>query len=231
MTHGRQNWSWCVGLPGNKTCENRTCENWPSPLSCAFSWALENFPWALENFPWALSWEFSWGSSGAFCTEQASTFVGISVDIFVYTLVAIFVSTFVRVRGSNFAVRVLCAFLIGTSQFDFFGCTERSSGEGDQGHANPDKKIYVPWVPRIVHKTLTPGLPVGRIPGHRRGHRPKRFMFMCLFLSWNFLRSEIYEGPTVPQSSIPRKIQSNEKVTQKWLWGSTWKRKSNPKSD
>ena len=47
----------------------------------------------------------------------------------------------------------------------------------------PDKKIYVPWVPRIVHKILTPGLPVGRPPGHRRGHRPKRFMFMCLFLS------------------------------------------------
>ena len=33
----------------------------------------------------------------------------------------------------------------------------------------PDKKIYVPWVPRIAHKTLTPGLPVGRPPGHRRG--------------------------------------------------------------
>ena len=48
----------------------------------------------------------------------------------------------------------------------------------------PDKKIYVPWVPRIAHKTLTPGLPVGRPPGHRRGHRPKRFMSMCLFLSW-----------------------------------------------
>ena len=43
----------------NKTCENRTCENWPSPLSCTISWAL-------ENFPWALSWESSWGSSGAF---------------------------------------------------------------------------------------------------------------------------------------------------------------------
>ena len=26
----------------------------------------------------------------------------------------------------------------------------------------PDRKIYVPWVPRIAHKTLTPGLPVGR---------------------------------------------------------------------
>ena len=47
----------------------------------------------------------------------------------------------------------------------------------------PDKRIYVPWVPRTVHKTSTPGLPVGRPPGHRRGHRPKRFMFMCLFLS------------------------------------------------
>ena len=47
----------------------------------------------------------------------------------------------------------------------------------------PDKKIHFSWVPRIAHKTLTPGLPVGRPPGHRRGHRPKRFMFMCLFLS------------------------------------------------
>ena len=46
------------------------------------------------------------------------------------------------------------------------------------------QKVYVPWVPRIAHKTLTPGLPVGRPPGHRRGHWPKRFMFMCLFLSW-----------------------------------------------
>ena len=35
--------------------------------------------------------------------------------------------------------------------------------------------------PRIAHKALTPGLPVGRPPGHRRGHRLKRFMFMCLF--------------------------------------------------
>ena len=25
----------------------------------------------------------------------------------------------------------------------------------------------------------------GEPPGHRRGHRPKRFMFMCLFLSWS----------------------------------------------
>ena len=48
----------------------------------------------------------------------------------------------------------------------------------------PDKKIYVPWVLRIVHKALTPGLPVGRPPRHRRGHRPKRFMLMYLSLSW-----------------------------------------------
>ena len=53
----------------------------------------------------------------------------------------------------------------------------RSSRPGTQ-----TKKVYVPWVPKIAHKHLTPGLPVGRLPGHRRGHRPKSFMFMCLFL-------------------------------------------------
>ena len=46
----------------------------------------------------------------------------------------------------------------------------------------PDKNTYVPWVPKIAHKHSTPGLPVGRLPGHRRGRRPKNFMFMCLFL-------------------------------------------------
>ena len=39
----------------------------------------------------------------------------------------------------------------------------------------PGKKIYVPCVPRIAHKYLTPGHPAGRLPSHRRGHRPKRF--------------------------------------------------------
>ena len=42
----------------------------------------------------------------------------------------------------------------------------------------PDKKIYVPWVPRIAHKSLTPGLPVGRTPWSPQGHHPKRFMFI-----------------------------------------------------
>ena len=96
--------------PRNKTCENRTCENWPSSLSCTFSWALEIVPWALEIFPWALSWEFSWGPSGVLHTEKVSTFVGIFVDIFVYTLVGIFVSTFVREfvgQISRFACSVL----------------------------------------------------------------------------------------------------------------------------
>ena len=65
------------------------------------------------KFPWVLSWESSWGHRGAFCTEKASSFVGISVDIFM----CIFVSTIhERVRGSNFAVRVLCAFLILTQR-------------------------------------------------------------------------------------------------------------------
>ena len=30
-----------------------------------------------------------------------------------------------------------------------------------------DKKIYVPWVPKIAHKSLTPGHPTGRLPSHR----------------------------------------------------------------
>ena len=51
------------------------------------------------------------------------------------------------------------------------------------GH--PDKKICAPCVPKIVYIIhLTPGLPAGRLPGHRRDHRPIRSMFMCLFLSW-----------------------------------------------
>ena len=28
----------------------------------------------------------------------------------------------------------------------------------------PDKEIYVPWVPKIAHKSLTPGHPTGRLP-------------------------------------------------------------------
>ena len=47
----------------------------------------------------------------------------------------------------------------------------------------PEQKIYAPWVPRLAHTTLTFGHPTRRPPPHRRRHRPKRFMFMCLFLS------------------------------------------------
>ena len=31
----------------------------------------------------------------------------------------------------------------------------------------PDQKIYVPWVPKIAHTSLTPGHPTGRLPPHR----------------------------------------------------------------
>ena len=37
---------------------------------------------------------------------------------------------------------------------------------------------------------------------------------------WGF---EACEGQKVPQSPKTRKIQSNEKVEKKWLWGSTQK--------
>ena len=39
-----------------------------------------------------------------------------------------------------------------------------------------------PWVARIAHKPLTPGHPARSPPPHWRGHLPKRFMSMCLFL-------------------------------------------------
>ena len=62
---------------------------------------------------WKISREHSRGSLRGdslvrFTQRKKSTFVGISVDIFVYTPVCVFVTTFVRVRGSNFAVRMLC---------------------------------------------------------------------------------------------------------------------------
>ena len=53
---------------------------------------------------------------------------------------------------------------------------------GAPGQAS-GQKIYVPWVPRIVHKTLTPRLLVGRPPGHRRGHRQKNIYVCVPFLS------------------------------------------------
>ena len=37
-----------------------------------------------------------------------------------------------------------------------------------------NRTIYVPWVLKIVHKHLTPGLRAGRLPGHRRGYRPNK---------------------------------------------------------
>ena len=30
----------------------------------------------------------------------------------------------------------------------------------------PNKKMYVPWVPKIAHKSLIPGQPTGRLPPH-----------------------------------------------------------------
>ena len=68
----------------------------------------------------------------------------------------------------------------------------------------------------MAHKSLTPGLPVGRPPGHRSGHRPKRFMFMCLFLSW--LLASIFSiiGPPMP----PELQQWQKKKT---LLGAVWK--------
>ena len=91
--------------PRNKTCENRTCENWPSPLPCTFSWALENFSvstlvgvfvgtlWcALHRKSLNLRGHFR----GHFCVHSRGHFREHFRE---------------RVRGSNFAVRVLCALL------------------------------------------------------------------------------------------------------------------------
>ena len=55
----------------------------------------------------------------------------------------------------------------------------------------PDKRIYVAWVPRIVHKTLTPGLPVGRPPGHRRGSPAKK---IYVYVPFSFLKWFVYSA-------------------------------------
>ena len=51
--------------------------------------------------------------------------------------------------------------------------------------------MYVPWVPRIVHKTLTPGLPVGR-PPVTGGVTGQKDLCLCAFFFpelWKLLRN------------------------------------------
>ena len=72
--------------------------------------------WKIAREHWKISREHSRGSLRGDplvrFTQTKPQPLGISVDMFVYTTVCILVSTFVReFRGSNFAVRVLCACL------------------------------------------------------------------------------------------------------------------------
>ena len=69
------------------------------------------FTWALENFPWALSWESSWGPSGTFYTEKNLNLRGhFRGHLRAHSRVHFREHFRERVRGSNFAVRVLCLF-------------------------------------------------------------------------------------------------------------------------
>ena len=70
--------------------------------------------WKITREHWKISREHSRGSLRGdplvrFTQKTTSTFVGISMDIFVYTHFREHIRE--RVRGSNFAVRVLCACL------------------------------------------------------------------------------------------------------------------------
>ena len=42
----------------------------------------------------------------------------------------------------------------------------------------PGEKIYVPWVPRIAHRSLTPGHPAGRLPPHRGSPDKKIYVYV-----------------------------------------------------
>ena len=66
---------------------------------------------ALSNFPGALSW----GHSGAFCRESLNLRGHFRGHLRVHSHVHFREHFRERVRGSNFAVRVLCAFLNGRS--------------------------------------------------------------------------------------------------------------------
>ena len=56
----------------------------------------------------------------------------------------------------------------------------------------PDKKIYVPWVPRIAHKSLTPGLPVGRPPRSPEGSPAKK---IYVYVPFPFLNHGVGVDP------------------------------------
>ena len=45
----------------------------------------------------------------------------------------------------------------------------------------PGTENYVPWVPRIAHKSLTPGHPAGRLPPHQRV-TGQNCVHLCAFL-------------------------------------------------
>ena len=133
----------------NRTCENRTCENWP--LSWRLSWAL----------PWTPSWDVSWGvleglkqgSERSWALSWAPSWA-LSWGVFVGPLVGPLVDPLV---GSNFAVRVLCACLIfGSPAFlgDRFLSSAGAGGIvlalwGCQTPAQYWIKIVHPWVQKL----------------------------------------------------------------------------------
>ena len=70
---------------------------------------------------------------------------------------------------------------------------------GPSGRVSGQKDLYVPWVPRIVHETLTPGLPVGRPPRSPEGSPAKKiyvyvpFSFLTTALAINQKRPDVHK--------------------------------------
>ena len=87
------------------------CENWPSTLSCTSLWALSNFLWPF----------------GAFETENVNLRGHFRGHLRVHSRVR----CRERVRGSHFAVRMLCAFLIHSQ-------ARVKNMQWSQQHTNPE---------------------------------------------------------------------------------------------
>ena len=61
------------------------------------------------------------------------------------------------------------------------GYTREGERERGREKGYPDKKIYVPWVPKIAHKSLTPGHPAGRPPPPHRTVTGQTDLCLCSF--------------------------------------------------
>ena len=89
--------------------------------------------------------------------------------------------------GTQCAIRG--AFLAGLSCFSFFLRAEKAHKilahktlSGDPGHqsnqSGTGQKIYVPWVLRIAHKSLTSGHPTRRLPPTGRSPAKKIYIYV-----------------------------------------------------